>query len=474
VTARNAMRRRPVFWLSLGTPPRPAGWALLLFASCNLLGQERPDMRAIIERLDRLEEQNRQLMAEIRSLREQLAAAPAAPAPPQAQAPIEPPSTLEERTAVNERRIEELDQSKAGVENRLPVTLNGTVLFNAFLNGRASGDPSNPQMYPTTAGRTPGPPVDGATLRQTVLGLRYQGPEVLGGAKVSGTLFLDLFAGTGTSLNQLLRLRVATLDLAWKNTTLSFGQDKPIIAPREPDSLAQVGVSPLTGAGNLWLWEPQVRLEQRFALGENSGLRAQFGVFQTSESGVGVSSEYTGSLARARSGYEGRFEWWMERSGRRFEIAPGFHYSDTHLIGQSVPSRIFSIDWLLRPERRFDFSGQFFHGENAGVIGGLRQSVTIVNDYSARAVHAQGGWAQWTLRATPRLTFHLFGGLEDDRNSDLGPKTISANRVFGGNIMYRLGPNVLASFEASQVRTTYIDLGLRLNPHYDLALAYLF
>ncbi len=55
-----------------------------------------------------------------------------------------------------------------------------------------------------------------------------------------------------------------------------------MIAPRDPDSLAQVGVSPLTGAGNLWLWQPQVRIEQRVGLGNSAGLRAQVSLFQTS------------------------------------------------------------------------------------------------------------------------------------------------------------------------------------------------
>ena len=68
-----------------------------------------------------------------------------------------------------------------------------------------------------------------------------------------------------------MRLRTAAISLDWKNTSLLFGQDKPIISPRDPTSLAQVGVSPLTGAGNLWLWQPQIRLEQRFSLGENCG-----------------------------------------------------------------------------------------------------------------------------------------------------------------------------------------------------------
>ena len=38
-------------------------------------------------------------------------------------------------------------------------------------------------------------------------------------------------------------------NIDWNNTSLMLGQDKPIISPRDPDSLAQVGFSPLTGAG---------------------------------------------------------------------------------------------------------------------------------------------------------------------------------------------------------------------------------
>jgi hypothetical protein len=40
--------------------------------------------------------------------------------------------------------------------------------------------------------------------------------------------------------------------------------------------------------------------------------------------------------------------------------------------------------------------------------------------------------------------------------------------------MYKLAPNVLAALEASQTRMEYLGSLLRLNNHYDLALAYLF
>ncbi len=442
----------------------------LLLAACaarSLTAQQPAELSTVIDRLDRLEAQNRELMAEIRALRLQLAASQpvSSETVPQTAETETPPQPLAERVEVTEQRIADLDQSKISSEHRLPVTLTGMLLFNTFLNGKGAGGADNPVVVPPNGGQASG----GATFRQSVIGLKVDGPGLIGGGKVTGAIYMDFFGG-GTGLNQTVRLRVATLDATWKNTTLGLAFDKPIIAPREPDSLAQVGVSPLTAAGNLWLWQPQVRVEQRISLTEQAGLRAQFGVYQTAESGTGLTAP---DLARARPGYQGRFEFWAKSGNRRIEIAPSFHVSSTRVLGQSVPSRIFSIDWLIRPAARVDFTGAFFHGENTGVIGGLRQGVNLING-QARAVGAAGGWAQFTFRATRRATFNLYGGQEDDRNRDLSLGAVGKNQGYGANIIYRLGSNILTSFESSQMRTTYLGSKTVVNPHYDLAFAYLF
>jgi hypothetical protein len=452
----------------------PAWCVCAILSPLTARAQQSPELQQVLTRLDRLENQNRELMDELRALRQQLALAAGTPVPAAGTsldaAVVPPPTTpLEERIEVQEQRVAQMEQSKVSSEHKLPVTLTGMVLFNAFTNGKGSGGADNP----LTASATLRQADAGATLRQTVLGLKFDGPDLQGGGKLSGSIFMDFFGG-GTGLNQTMRLRVATLDAAWKSTTLTFAFDKPIIAPREPDSLAQVGVSPLTAAGNLWLWQPQARVEQRFALGDQAGLRAQIGVYQTSETGTGQSTEYASSLGRSRPGYEGRFELWANGGeNRRIEIAPGFHFSDTHLLGQTVPSQIFSVDWLIRPVSRIDFIGTFFQGQNVGVIGGLRQGVSVFGQ-QATAVHAAGGWAQLKVRIAPRLSMNLYGGQESDRPRDLQAGGISRNLGYAANIMYRLGTNVLTGFEASQVRTTYLGAGTRLNQHYDLAIAYLF
>jgi hypothetical protein len=456
----------------------------------TLLPAQQTDLQQILDRLDHLEQENRNLAAEVHALREELAdsrrsavvaASPSATAEPpvaaaasQAAGPETVSNTsasLEDRVAVQERRVDELSQTKVEASQRLPISLTGMALFNGFLNGRANGGAQDP-LIASLSDNSSG---SGASLSQTIIGLRFQGPRVLGGGQVRGAVNMDLWGGTSSSLSHLLRLRVATVQIDWKNQTLLLGQNKPIVSPRDPDSLAQVAFSPLTFAGNLWLWQPQIRFEQRFAMGENSGLRAQIGVYQTSEPVASAGSEYQASLTTARPALQGRFEFWHQfGTATRIEIAPGFHASQTHVAGMSIPSRLFTADWLVQPIAAVQFTGAFFHGRNTAGLGGLRQGFTLIGDQQFRAVQATGGWAQLSWLPTQRLTFNIYGGQESDRAEDLLSSQIARNFAYAGNALYRLGSNVLLGLEASQVRTTFVGGRSRLVNHYDVALGYLF
>ena len=453
---------------------------LLILSSVALSAQQAAEWQQIVERMDRLERENRNLAAEVRSLREALATAPHSSASPTAAtneiaatndiASEAPAAPIEERVAVQERRVEDLAMTKVQSSQRLPVTLTGMLLFNAFLNGRANGG----QQNPVVAAPTDSVSGNGASLSQSVIGLAFQGPHIIGSGQVSGDIRLDLWGGTTSSLNHLVRLRVATIRADWKNQSIIVGQDKPIISPRDPSSLAQVAFSPLTGSGNPWLWQPQARIEQRFEFGKNTGLRAQVGVYETSES-VASAGANAASLASGRPALQGRFEFWRNLGrGARIEIAPGFHKSQTHVAGTSVGSRLFSVDWMIQPVAKLQWTGMFFTGENAAGIGALRQGFTIFGNGRIQPVGTEGGWTQISYALTRRLTFHAYGGQESNRPKDLLRGEITRNLSYAGNLVYRLGSNVLLGVEASQVRTNYLDLITRRANHYDLALAYLF
>jgi hypothetical protein len=450
---------------------------VLILGVCSIprvvAAQDQTGMQQILQRLDRLEQENRTLSAEVSALRSELAAARGsnpgnAPAAIDQEAAAAP---LEERVAIQEQRTADLAQEKVEASHRLPITLTGMVLFNAFINGRANGG----QQDPLVASPLNLHSGSGASVSQSLLGFNFQGPQIAGGGQVSGQLHLDLWGGSSSSLNHLVRLRVATLAIDWKNQSIMVGQDKPIVSPRDPTSLAQVAFSPLAAAGNLWLWQPQVRFEQRVALGDNAGIRARVGVYQTSESASDATTEYAGTLSGSRPGFEGRFEFWRKFGEHgRIEIAPGFHLSDTHVAGVSIPSRLFTVDWLIQPMAKVQFTGLFFTGENASVIGGLRGGFTVFPSNLIQAVGTIGVWGQLSYFATSRLTFNIYGGQEGHRTIDLLAGEITRNFAYAGNAIYKFGSNVLLGVEVSQVRTNYLQQSNRLVNHYDLALGYLF
>jgi len=433
----------------------------LLMVPATLCAQSAPDMQKILDRLDRLEKQNRQLLTEIQELRSELKPPAAAPAAPDTA----------ERLDVQEARTAELAQSKIEASQKFPVSLTGMLLFNAFANGKYGGA----SEYPLSAAQTPSAADTGATLRQTILGLKFNGPDLPGDGKASGTFYMDFWGGTSSAGNNLFRVRTATIDLTWTDTTISVGQDKPIVSPRDPVTLAQVGLAPLSDAGNLWLWQPQARIEQRVNFSGDAGLLAQAGIYQTSESyPINGAPAFANIFEKARPAYQGRFEFFKGSEKRRFEVAPGFSLSTSHVAGASAPSRLATLDWLARPLGWVEFTGAFFHGDDAAGLGGLRQGFEVLTNGSVLPVHANGAWSQLAFFATPRLSFHLYGGEEADQSAGFSAGNISRNLTYAGNLMYKLAPNVLAALEIAQMRTDYIASGSRLNNHYDLALGYLF
>jgi hypothetical protein len=425
-------------------------------------------MKQLLQRMDTLEHQNRELVEEIHALRQQLDAqdhrVTAAASPQQDQAPIQ------DQVKVNERRISEQAQTKVEASQKFPISLNGMLLFNAFENS-APSENEGPGEY----GLLAGPARSGATLRQTLLGFNFQGPSLPGGGKVNASALMDFWGGDATPGSNWFRLRRADISLDWSNRSFTVGQTKPLIAPYEPDSLAEVGIPPLAGAGNLWLWLPQARYEERLHFGSTSGVTGQIAIMQTEESEERVPTQYSSSLEQARPALEGRIAFWHKFDDtHRIEIGSGFHTSTTHVAGASVRSRIASLDWHFSPVWKIELTGSMYTGQNVASLGALGNGFTILRNGAVQPVHSAGSWAQMSLPITNRLTFNFFGGLEDDRGTYLAPYSVARNLTYASNLMYHLGPNVVLGLEGLQMRSRYFSGVTQLDSHYDLALGYLF
>lgn len=438
----------------------------------------------VARRLDALERQNTELREQVRLLQQRLDGAKTAGADDGDSADARLVA-LEEKVELHDGRLSEQDQVKVETTQRVPIRLTGMILFNAFRNTRHA---NTNRDYPVIAINTPGIAQSGATLRQSVIGVDFQTPEAVLNGRLRGSLLLDLFGipvDTGerplqVNLNASPRLRTGFVEGQWGNSSLLVGQDKTIFSPREPNSLAQVSISPLSGAGNLYGWRPQIRFEQVLGAGGRQEVRAQIAVAQTSEDWPRVQPAYVATLEAKRPALEGHIQFRHTfENGRRVEIGSGFHRSATHVAQTSIPSRVYAVDWFVNPTSRVEWSGFLFTGRNTGKFGaramyGFSIFTPSPGMIQAVPVRSHGGWTQVTFLATPRLSFNVFGGIDDPNDEDLVPGAISRNAARGANYFYRVAPNVVFGAEVMQTLTWYKPGQRPRHTHYDLYLAYLF
>ncbi|HLK33968.1 MAG TPA: hypothetical protein VKT29_12815 [Terriglobales bacterium] len=432
---------------------------LVVWLSAAAYGQQ-PNLEQILQQLNQLQQDNQRLNREIDGLRQQVlelkSAKPAAP--------------LEEKVAVVSQRVEDLAGSKVEAAEKFPLKISGLVLMNSYMYAGHTGGVDLPMVS------VPGADFHsaGGTFRNTQLAFLYNSPKDFLGAEFSGKLQLDFFGGTLNIQNHLARIRNANISLDWASRSLTFAVDKPIFSPRDPDSLSQLGVPAFANSGNLWLWQPQVRYEERVKFNDTTGLRARIGVYQTNETLAAVPANVR--ISPSRPALQGRFELFHEtHSGRRFELAPGFHVSRSLVAGAGVNSYAVSLDWLAPIAPRLDWTGFAFTGQDLTGLGiaGIHQSFNFVPG-SVLPVRNRGGWTQLTLHAAKRVDINLIGGMEDDFNRDLPANGVARNLSYAANLRLHLAPNVVLGPEILQIRTTYRQSGILLMNRYDLALGYFF
>jgi hypothetical protein len=428
-----------------------------------LVAQQQPSSETvsrILDRLDRLEKQNEEVLSEIRSLREELEKPGTA-----AAQPASPP--LDERVNAAEQRIREQAQTKVEASQRFPITLTGTFLFDTFA-AKGSNNPFFLDAYSEYALGTPGA---GATLNQSIIGLDFRGPVLPAGGRVNGTLTMDFYGGSDSAY--MFRIRRGFVAFEWKNRSIILGQDKSIVAPLQPTSFARVGVPPLAGSGNLWLWRPQITYEERIPFSNLTKATLQASVFETDESHT-LASETQGYYPKARPAVQARAQIqhaWTE--DLRISAAVSGSGSTSHILGQSVPSRVISADFVVKPMSWFELSGTIFRGKNFASLGGLPNGVTVFTQ-TVVPIRGSGGWLQAAFPVTNRLTLDVYAGKQVNNPRDLSAFEVLRSQTFAANALYRIAPNVVLGFEAGRNNIGYLNALKFWSNRYDATVAYLF
>jgi hypothetical protein len=398
----------------------------------------------------------------------------------------EPQDSLAERVRRAEEAIEMLraqlaDQAQSKVQSRLrnTVELSGLVLMNVFYNsGRTNNSdvPLHADSVPT-AERTGLPSANaGASFRQTQIGLTLSGAHALG-AELSGDLQLDFYGGQMQSVGNrtfpLIRIRTASVRLDWARLHLMLGQEKPLIAQRNPVSFASAGIPLFARAGNLWLWLPQVRLAAETPGTLHAGVEAAaIAPMQYKPQGTFFTQPDSAERSR-RPWLEGRFYLGWGGEDAESEIGIGGHLGWIATAGDSVlHSRAVAVDFRLALGTHVSLTGAGFAGQLLAGLGGGG----VAQDLGTGGVplRTRGGWAQLDIRPTFAWEFGGGVGMDDPNDDDLsvapavpgGPETYTGrlkNVALSAHLIWRPGGGLLLGTEFRRLETTYAAGTLSVN-----------
>jgi hypothetical protein len=359
------------------------------------------------------------------------------------------------------------------------ASLHGLVLMNGFHTSAKVNNSDVPQfVVPPTADDNPAASTTSATVRQSRLTLIALVPEIARGG-LRGELDVDFFGGqqasSGGRTFPLLRLRRAFAELAWARFAVLVGQESPPIAAVSPSSLASIGFPEFAGAGNLWLWIPQVRVSGDLAAIGSVRLGAEIAALAptSGEPQAGFATQPDMAERSGRPYLQGRARARWGSGDETAEVSFGGHYGWlVDAAGERVDSRALAVSlWVpLGPKvevRAEGFTGQALSGLGGGGIG-----QSMVRD--GVPVHTSGGWGQLNLRPAGCWEVGVGAGIDDPDDVDLGAGSRLRNVVVEGHLLCRQAPIVLG-LELRGLRTRYAEpVGTLGATHLNLAAGFEF
>jgi hypothetical protein len=412
-------------------------------------------------------------------------------------------ASLEEEYQLLSGKVDDQYQTKVESASKYRVRLSGIVLMNLVSNQGVVDSIDLPTLaYARPPGDSGGS--FAATLRQSEIGFEAFGPNVAG-AKTTADLQLDLAGGfppVSNGINSgLVRLRTATMRMDWTNTSVVMGQDAIFFSPGSPTSFATLAIPALTYAGNLWSWVPQVRVEHRVSLGEESSLLLQGGILdplsgEAPGAPLGV-MPYENYYRQAGPGeasrqpaYGTRIAWTRNVFGQPLRIGVGGYYTrQDYGFNRNVDGWAGMTDIELPLNHQLSLSGKFYRGRAVGgLYGAFGQSVLFSGDPTLPSTEVQaldsiGGWAQAKYRPANKWEFNAAFGMDSPYASDLkyftypqsyGDATLARNQGSFVNVIYRPRSDLLFSAEYRHMTTYSLIDGGNNAGHLNLMMGVLF
>jgi hypothetical protein len=360
----------------------------------------------------------------------------------------------------------------------IEANLHGLILMNAFHTTDNVNNSDVPQFAIPASPASPEGGASSATVRQSRVTAFALVPE-FGGGVLEAELDLDFYGGqqpsSGGRTFPLLRVRRAIAELTWNRVALLVGQESPPIAGVSPSSIASVGFPDFAGAGNLWLWIPQIRLSADLPSSGAARLGAEVAALAPT-SGDPQGAFLTQPDIAERSGrpfLQARVRGRWGQGDQLGEASVGGHYGwILDAAGDRVPSKALALSVWTPLGPRLDFRAEAFTGQALAGLGGggIGQNMAV----DGVPVRTAGGWAQLNVRPSEQWEIGGGGGIDDPDDEDLVEVSRLRNLAIEGHLTWRKLPAVVG-VEVRHLRTRYREpLGDLTATHINLGMGFEF
>ena len=466
--------------------------AAVAFSCLSAIGAEadaavtQADLKALIERIEKLEAENKAQAQKIAELEGKVVKPAASPKADEASAPAR---VAEEGTKVSESGkvyttaqgySYYLADKLAGIfeplsESGLKITPYGWLAFEAAYNSRATDCDWTTDVVKKRGGRT-----STLSMQDSILGMRFETPEKVNGWKISGKGEFDFAGGDQNSYDFHWRHLYfdATHDSGW---SVLFGQTWHLwkmVAPSEIDGAW------LENTGYPYRRSPQIRVTKKWKW-EDSSLEARVGIVKGGPGmggdrdgdGIQDNSSSAWPLVQGALVYDRKAAW--EESDRRWLVGIGGMYGRdrSHRMmddGEGNPvyngtddeydSKMIMLAASVPFLDKFTLTGQIFAGDNLGGIqGGIGQRVAYREmGKKGREVSTIGGFVDLSYAFNDRLTIAGGYGFDDptDSEAEHAGGLLYNDRAYV-NAIFKILHNFRVGLEYARLNTKYSDVGNR-------------
>jgi len=312
----------------------------------------------------------------------------------------------------------------------------------------------------------------GGDVRNTRLTLGFNGPEA-DSFKFGGTVEVDFFggyngAGAFSDEQQILRLRLAYVDVTRGKTTFRIGQAWSPMFGYVPASPTHVAFPLGYGTGKIGWRFPGLFVYHDFGGGDNLKTKLTLAAMRGSWNTAG---QNLGDNGAGESGVP-QLEARLDLTGKNWSafivghydskdcgfaesqtppipataVCPGIGSNDDSLDGTAV-----QVGAKVKLGA-FSLQGQVYTGT---AIGQQFGNLTQFGDVSST-----GGWIQGSFQFTPKWAGHLYYGMDDPDDDDLvaAGLTGAKNEQIAASVMYSTGPYVFGVEWLNATRTNLSNL----------------